>query len=110
MDKSQIFYKPNGKRPVKQLDDERNVINIFASCREAVMTINGTKEVDKIIRAIQNGKKAYGYYWEYDRDLYNFYDEIKLYQETRLEEGLVNKEKKHLSKNYKQVIDCDNSN
>ena len=43
------------------------------------MTINGTKEVDKIIRAIQNGKKAYGYYWEYDRDLYNFYDEIKLY-------------------------------
>lgn len=110
MDKSQIFYKTNGKRPVKQLDDERNVINIFASCREAVMTINGTKEVDKIIRAIQNGKKAYGYYWEYDRDLYNFYDEIKLYQETRLEEGLVNKEKKHLSKNYKQVIDCDNSN
>ena len=81
-----ISYINNFVHPFNQFNKIDTTYNKYG---EVTVNINKTysqeeityinKEVDKIIRAIQNGKKAYGYYWEYDRDLYNFYDEIKLY-------------------------------
>lgn len=53
---------------IKQLDNNKNVINIFDNCKEAEERLNYKKNSYKLIhRHIKSGTKYMGYYWEKEK-------------------------------------------
>jgi hypothetical protein len=49
---------------VNQLDPEGNIIQTFNSCNEAVSAMGGKNNGSAVAKAIKQGTKSYGYYWE----------------------------------------------
>lgn len=56
------------KKPIYQLDNNKNIICEYASAADAAKSLN-INDKSNICSAARKGRKAYGYYWQYKFDL-----------------------------------------
>ena len=52
------------KKPIKQLDENHNLINTYPSAADAAKALN-LSDKSNICAAARKGRKACGFYWEY---------------------------------------------
>lgn len=71
LDKNSIYYKPDNKRPVIQVDDEGNELAEFETCKEASIAVGRPPRSSGICHAIKKGQKFKGFYWKYKHEKYN---------------------------------------
>ena len=71
LDKETIYYKPDNRRPVIQLDKDGKEIAEYDSCKEASIAVGGSGKSSSITAAIKNNHCYKGYYWKYKHEKYN---------------------------------------
>lgn len=49
---------------INQLDDNRNIVAVHDSCAAAVKAMGGKNNGSAVAKALKQGTKSYGYYWE----------------------------------------------